>query len=85
MKPCPICGELTEPELDGDVQYYECENEECEGGGYAFGHQRVGDQMSDCQLGVPEPVRRAGSMGGVPVEKTSTVSLGTTIGRRPVD
>lgn len=62
-RPCPICGSMTEPELDGDHLYYECWAPGCEGGGYAFGHRKVdsGVSIGDCERGIPESVRRAAS------------------------
>ena len=63
--------------MDGDLRYYECEADDCEAGGYAFGFQKVASGETDCQLGIPEAVRRAG-----PAEKRQ-VPLGPTIRLRP--
>jgi hypothetical protein len=55
--PCPACGELAEPEQDGDVTFYAC------GCSYEFGYQRVAqEQDSSCQLGVPEEIRKGYSL-----------------------
>ena len=79
-KPCPVCGKLVEPEMDGDLRYYECLDDDCEAGGYLFGYERIQtDDSADCQIGVPESVRRAGP----PPEKSSVVPLGLSIGKRP--
>lgn len=55
---CPACGELAEPEQDDDLVYFAC------GCGHEFGYRRVAQGGGDCQLGVPEPVRRF-AMGGI--------------------
>ena len=68
-RPCPICGEMTEPELDGDHRYYECESDDCEGGGYTWGYERISEGVridGSCQLGIPESIRREASS---PMEK----------------
>lgn len=79
-RPCPICGSMTEPELDGDHLYYECWADECEGNGYAFGHRKVdpGVQIGSCERGIPEGVRRAASIFA-PEEKPAPVMLGLSI------
>ena len=85
-RPCPVCGELAEPEVDGDHRYWECESEDCEAPGYQWGYELLRDVVSEgsCQLGVPESVRRNSS---APMEqamrKPGVVDLGLTIGRRP--
>jgi hypothetical protein len=53
---CPACGELAEPEQDGDLTYYAC------GCGNEFGYQRVVQEDSSCQLGVPEEIRKGYSL-----------------------
>lgn len=56
-RPCINCGEQAEPERDGDYLYFACE---C---GTEFGYTRVTavDDENDCQVGVPEHIRRLGS------------------------
>lgn len=80
-QPCPLCGTLTEPELDGDLLYYECENDDCVG--YAWGYTRLDVEDDDCAIGVPLAVRQQASRFDPPVEKVTGVNLGSTIGRRP--
>lgn len=88
---CPICGEMAEPEIDGDHRYWECLSDECEAGpGYAWGYERVEEGTrveGSCSIGVPESVRKAAS---APMEsviarerQAQPVNLGLTIGRRP--
>ena len=61
-KPCPICGVLAEPEVDGDLRWWECEDDDCESGGHQWGWERWLQPKDDaCSLGVPEDVRRAAS------------------------
>ena len=50
---CPACGELAEPEQDGDLLYSACA---C---GMEFGFRQEVQQDSSCQLGIDESVRRA--------------------------
>lgn len=65
---------IAEPEQDGDLTYWTCLV--C---GYEFGYQRAPDPNAEpsCQLGIPESVRRQGSVEPerVPV----------TLGRRRAD
>lgn len=74
------CGGIAEPEEDlnegGTLRYWVCPK--C---GMEDGYELVRDeaQAGTCQLGVPEPVRRAASLA--PQEKG--VFLGAIIGRRP--
>lgn len=70
---CPSCGDLAEPEQDGDLIYYPC------GCGFEFGYQRVPEQQdSSCQLGVPEDIRRAAQ----PAPEATSLPI-LQIGRRP--
>jgi hypothetical protein len=78
---CPLCGALTEPEMDGDVMYYECENDECVG--YAWGYTRTDSPDPDCAIGVPLAVRQQASQFDPPIERSTGVNLGTRIGLRP--
>lgn len=80
---CPVCDVETEPERDGDYHYFECENEDCEAGGYTWGFIKIQVAQPDgsCSLGVPEDVRRSAS---APMEqalrpKAGVVDLGLTI------
>lgn len=81
---CPSCPyELdrvtqVEPELDGDLRYYECP--EC---GYEWGWSRIEKQQENtCSMGVPEDIRRAASAGmekamsGPPVIAGATLRIG---------
>lgn len=88
-RPCPVCGALTEPELDGDHRYYECEADDCEAGGYTWGYERIADgvRIESCQLGIPESVRREAS---APMEQAiaaegSQVIAGLTLKVRKAD
>lgn len=94
-KPCPMYPDvcdfdgLVEPEIDGEHRYWECPMDEG-GCGYAWGYERIvaGTTLEgNCQIGVPESVRRASS---APMERAiaaqeslAPVDLGLTIGRRP--
>jgi hypothetical protein len=69
---CPSCGELAEPEQDGDLTYYACS---C---GYEWGYQQEVQQDNSCQLGVPEDIRRAAQ----PAPEAPSLPL-LQIGRRP--
>ncbi len=85
---CPVCGSLCEPEVEGDLRWWECDDEGCEAGGYQFGWERWLQPQDDaCSLGVPEDVRRAASrpMEAAQAQEAAAqpVSLGPTIGRRP--
>lgn len=55
LRECPSCGESAEPEQDGDVSFYVC------GCGMEFGYTVVSEDPS-CQLGIPEEVRRGGTI-----------------------
>lgn len=86
-QPCPLCGTVTEPELDGQHIYYECQSDDCETVGYTWGYQmvQVPDAANDCAIGVPESVRRAAS---APVESVIAAEAARqpvpiSIGRRP--
>lgn len=82
---CPNCPyeldqqTLVEPELDGDLQYYECE--EC---GHTWGWKKIeATDPGSCSLGVPEDVRRRASVGmestlsrGAPVIAGPTLKIG---------
>jgi transcription initiation factor TFIIIB Brf1 subunit/transcription initiation factor TFIIB len=68
---CPQCFGPAEPEQDGDTALYVCT--EC---GSVFGHTKIA-QESDCQLGIPEEVRRRADV----TSKPEPVML--TLGRRP--
>lgn len=81
VQPCPLCGTETEPELDGDHMYYECESEHC--CGYAWGYVRTDAPDPDCAIGVPLAVRQQAPQFDPPVEKSTGVNLGTRIGLRP--
>ncbi len=48
------CEGIAEPEEDGEVTFWKCV--ECE---QEFGYEVTGSGDPDCQLGIPEPVRRA--------------------------
>ena len=64
--PCPLCGCMTEPDIDGDHLFYECESDDCEVQGYAWGYVKVEEGTridGSCQVGVPEHVRRQASSG----------------------
>lgn len=80
-QPCPLCGTLTEPELDGDHKYYECESDDCVG--YAWGYTRLEDSDPDCAIGVPLAVRQQNARFDAPIEKTTAVNLGSSIPVRP--
>lgn len=59
MRPCPECGELTEPEQDGDHRYFDCQD--C---GVEFGYSRMETTVLDadghsCSAGVPDEIRKA--------------------------
>lgn len=91
-RPCPVCGEPAEPEIDGDHRYWECANDDCEAPGYAFGYEKVEEGTrieGNCSVGVPESVRRAASApmeGAISAERQAQpVDLGLTIGRRPTE
>ena len=89
-RPCPVCGAMTEPELDGDHRYYECEDDDCEAGGYTWGYERVAEGVridGSCQLGIPEGIRREASG---PMEKAisadgAPVIAGLTLSVRKAD
>jgi hypothetical protein len=81
-KMCPVCPEelgqetLVEPEIDGDLLYWECQ--ECY---YTWGWTKVEDNLKpvdSCALGIsPELRKAAGKVSGAPVD------LGISIGLRP--
>lgn len=77
-KECPSCGDRAQPEQDGDLIYYAC------GCGHEFGYQRVAQQDSSCQLGVPEEIRKgyslahAATLGGASPEEA--VEFDKTLG-----
>ena len=59
---------IAEPEQDGDLLYLSCQV--C---GSEFGWAKVPATQTDCQLGIPEETRRAGSalvQQGTPVSIT---------------
>jgi hypothetical protein len=81
---CPSCPyeyettTMVEPELDGDLRYYECHV--C---GHEWGWERLeAQQENTCSMGVPEDVRRAASAGmekamsGPPVIAGATLRIG---------
>jgi hypothetical protein len=49
-QPCPSCQAETEPDQDGDCQFWECG--EC---GYAWGHQVIKRPVQACAAGLPAP------------------------------
>lgn len=55
---------IAEPDGDGDLHYYACDN--C---GYEFGYERITpdtlavDEDGSCSIGVPAEVRKAASAG----------------------
>lgn len=55
---CPSCGGHAEPEEEDGLVKFVCS--ECE---YEFGHT-LHAQEDDCQIGVPEGVRRGLSLAG---------------------
>lgn len=87
---CPSCGGRAEPEEEDGLTKYVCTA--CE---YEFGFlQHAQVSGIDCQIGVPEDVRRAfsarpeplaGRSVDIPVELTEAgkVFFGATIPRRP--
>lgn len=87
---CPLCGVLAEPEVDAELRYWVCENEDCEVPLYEWGYEKIEEGVrveGNCSVGIPESVRRASS---APMEKAlldqkpvGVVDLGLTIGRRP--
>lgn len=57
----PECGQVAEPEQDGDLHYWACT-----GCGYTFGFIQItqpfhADSDGTCSVGVPETIRRAAS------------------------
>lgn len=88
LVPCidPECGDMAEPEQDGDHRYYAC------GCGMEFGYSRMQttvlaeDADGNCSVGIPEDVRRAASqpmLTAMAKEKAAApVDLGLTIGVR---
>lgn len=85
-QPCPLCGTLTEPELDGQHIYYECESDDCDTPGYTWGYMSIqAPDSEDCAIGVPRSVRAAAS---APAERALAADqarqpVSITIGRRP--
>lgn len=67
----PSCDGIAEPEQDGDHVFQVCEK--C---GMEFGFRRIQQTQGDCQLGIPEHVRRAYS----PVEQPTPVAV--SIGKK---
>lgn len=63
----------AEPESDGELRYYACS---C---GFEFGYEQAAPVEGNCQIGVPEEVRRIASVP--PSQDPQPVFLGT-IGRR---
>lgn len=86
VQPCPLCGAETEAEVDGDVSYYECQNDDCETAGFSWGYERLEERTrieGACALGVPESLRRAASRPAErELSKSSPVSLGMPTLRR---
>ena len=83
---CPVCGEVAEPEVDGDYRYWECENEECDTPGYTWGYEKVEDGVrieGSCSLGIPEDVRRRASAPMEAAQRQSGPTFIGSIGRRP--
>lgn len=88
-RPCPLCGVMAEPEADGELRYWVCENEECEAPYYEWGYEKIEEGVrleGNCAIGIPESVRRAASApmeGAIAKERQAQpVELGLTIGRR---
>lgn len=71
---CAEAGGMAEPESDGELRYYACAV--C---GYEGGYEQTAPAEGNCQLGVPEEVRRIASVP--PPQDPQPVFLGT-IGRR---
>lgn len=55
------CEGVAEPEEDGEVRFYKCTRPEC---GFEFGFEVIGrPEQDNCQLGIPEDVRRMHGTG----------------------
>ncbi len=73
---CPSCGARAEPEEEDGLRKYVCTDQDsC---GYEFGFVLAAQPDADCQLGIPEEVRRGASL----VPPSRATFLGD-IGRRP--
>lgn len=82
-QPCPVCGVEAEPDMEDDMVFFECENDECDAPGYQWGFRKAEAADPDCAINVPEDIRRANARFDPPVEIPKGVPLGSTIGLRP--